>query len=126
MDVLQSHVQANLYGMGRDPTYFPEPQRYLPDRWVRDAEDDATSWERSSNLLSASVSGTEPGCASVSAKAYYFSLCHQCLHHSSYAMTYLIIINWHNVLCKTYTNIIICTLRPLLILYALNIVGSDI
>lgn len=30
----QSHVQASLYTMGRDPEMFPDPHVYNPDRWL--------------------------------------------------------------------------------------------
>ena len=49
--MLQSHVQANQYGMGRDPTYFPEPLRYLPDRWMRDVEDDDDELGKKQQLI---------------------------------------------------------------------------
>ncbi|KAI0213552.1 Cytochrome P450 10, partial [Lamellibrachia satsuma] len=41
-----SHVQASVYGMGRDPAYFPEPLRYLPDRWLREGNDDELDKKR--------------------------------------------------------------------------------
>ena len=31
----QTHIQANLYGMGHDPEIFPEPELYQPERWLR-------------------------------------------------------------------------------------------
>lgn len=31
----QSHVQANLYGMGRDPRIFADPLKFRPERWLR-------------------------------------------------------------------------------------------
>lgn len=31
----QTHVQANIFGMGRDPKLFPEPEKFLPERWLR-------------------------------------------------------------------------------------------
>ncbi|KAK7488462.1 hypothetical protein BaRGS_00020247 [Batillaria attramentaria] len=30
-----SHVQANLYGMFRDPELFPDPHQFRPERWLR-------------------------------------------------------------------------------------------
>lgn len=30
-----THVQANLYGMYRDPELFPQPEEFLPERWLR-------------------------------------------------------------------------------------------
>ena len=32
-------VQANLWGMGRDPNLFPDPERYYPERWLRSNEE---------------------------------------------------------------------------------------
>ena len=32
---MQSHVQANLFGMFRDPALFPEPESFRPCRWLR-------------------------------------------------------------------------------------------
>ncbi|KAH9515446.1 Peptidyl-prolyl cis-trans isomerase cyp10 [Bulinus truncatus] len=31
-----THVQANLYGMFNNPEYFPEPKKFMPERWVKD------------------------------------------------------------------------------------------
>ncbi|KAK6179576.1 hypothetical protein SNE40_011903 [Patella caerulea] len=30
-----THVQANVYGMYRDPSLFPEPELFKPERWLR-------------------------------------------------------------------------------------------
>ena len=73
MNVLQSHMQANLYGMGRDPTYFPEPQRYLPDRWVRDAEDDDDELGKKQQLIVGLIFGHGARMCIGQYKAYYCS-----------------------------------------------------
>ena len=39
--MLQTHVQANLYGMGHDPELFPEPEIFRPERWLRGTDDSA-------------------------------------------------------------------------------------
>ena len=31
----QTHVQANLYGMGHDQRLFTRPESYEPERWLR-------------------------------------------------------------------------------------------
>ena len=38
---LQTHCQANLYGMGRDPALFPDPEVYQPERWLRSRSEDS-------------------------------------------------------------------------------------
>jgi len=50
--LLKSHVQANVFTMGRDPAYFPEPLRFLPDRWLRDGEDYDDDLARRRQLIS--------------------------------------------------------------------------
>ena len=35
MPLLQIHIQANLYGMGRDSDLFDDPLSYKPERWTR-------------------------------------------------------------------------------------------
>ena len=37
--------------MGRDPTYFPEPLRYLPDRWMGEGEMDDDELNRKQQLI---------------------------------------------------------------------------
>ena len=41
MILFQSHLQANLYGMGRDPNLFEEPETYRPERWLTKTENSA-------------------------------------------------------------------------------------
>ncbi|XP_074649828.1 cytochrome P450 10-like [Tubulanus polymorphus] len=43
-----SHVQANLYYMGRDASLFPEPMEFRPERWLRD---DDNRYKALSNLV---------------------------------------------------------------------------
>ena len=41
---MQSHIQANFYGMGRDANTFPDPLNYRPERWLRsDAKFESTN-----------------------------------------------------------------------------------
>ena len=41
---VQSNVQANLYGMGRNANIFHDPLNYRPERWMRDdAEFESTN-----------------------------------------------------------------------------------
>ena len=49
MFFLQTHVQANLYGMGRDSSLFDDPLAYRPERWLR-AEGDNPLVKSLSNL----------------------------------------------------------------------------
>ena len=37
--LLQTHVQANLYGMGHNPKLFENPGEFRPERWLRDPDD---------------------------------------------------------------------------------------
>ncbi|XP_059174082.1 cytochrome P450 10-like [Physella acuta] len=37
-----THVQANLYGMYHNPELFPNPEEFLPERWLRGEQMDAT------------------------------------------------------------------------------------
>ncbi|KAL5022074.1 hypothetical protein ScPMuIL_001229 [Solemya velum] len=46
-----SHVQANLYGMYRNPGFFPEPEKFKPERWLRETSDMTTSLKALSNLV---------------------------------------------------------------------------
>ena len=32
---MQTHCQANLYGIGRNDRFFPNAERYQPERWLR-------------------------------------------------------------------------------------------
>ena len=44
-------MQANLFGMGRDPALFKDPEEYRPERWLRsDDDDDGMSTKSFTNL----------------------------------------------------------------------------
>lgn len=38
--MFQTHVQANLYGMFRDNQFFPEPEVFKPERWLKEYQMD--------------------------------------------------------------------------------------
>ena len=46
----QTHVQANLYGMGRDPALFTDPEVYRPERWLKSDDVDHLSTKSLTNL----------------------------------------------------------------------------
>ncbi|PVD23391.1 hypothetical protein C0Q70_16660 [Pomacea canaliculata] len=44
-----THIQANLYGMFRDASYFPDPESFKPERWLRGNMD--SNLQSLSNLI---------------------------------------------------------------------------
>ncbi|ESO92641.1 hypothetical protein LOTGIDRAFT_233081 [Lottia gigantea] len=45
-----THVQANLYGMYSDAKIFPEPEKFKPERWLRESKMDSQT-KSLSNLI---------------------------------------------------------------------------
>lgn len=33
--ISQTHVQGHVYGMFQDEKYFPEPEKFRPERWTK-------------------------------------------------------------------------------------------
>ena len=56
-------IFANMTAMSRMDEYFPEPTRYIPERWLRDerAESQAT-WTKDAGFLSLPFSHGQRAC----------------------------------------------------------------
>lgn len=40
LSIFQIHIQCNLYGVYRDSQYFPDPETFKPERWLKENQMD--------------------------------------------------------------------------------------